>query len=144
MSAALRGLLERVEAATGPDRELDRDISVAVGFLHVGDRGRLYMIAPDDGGHIYGGLGDDILIPRLTEKIDAAVALVERVLPEWVWQIERQLTYEGRPPFFADISTVDNCRGRNGTETGSAYAATPPLAILAALLRALIAKDPTP
>lgn len=57
-------LLARVEAATGPDPQLDGALDVA---LNGGD-GEMYPA-------------------RVTSSLDAAVALVERVLPGWRIQL---------------------------------------------------------
>lgn len=59
----LRELLERVEGATGPDREIDKAISKAL-------------------------LGETSMAP-LTRSIDCAVELCERVLPGWGWSVCR-------------------------------------------------------
>lgn len=76
----LAGLVERVGKASGPDEQLDLDIAEAVGVIHRDERGKLFM--PDDfGGRVYGGLGDHILVGDLTSSIDAALALVAKVLP---------------------------------------------------------------
>ena len=74
-SSEIEGLLSRLEAATGPDRELDH---------------RLQGILVNDGnfGH-YAGIEEWVTAgmefgwntPAYTASIDAAIALVERVEP---------------------------------------------------------------
>ena len=105
--AALEAILARIEAATGPDRELDYDIAIMV-------RGQ-----PDTDPKIRWAY-----FYRYTASIDAALALTERVL-DWSWRVGN--TPSGRA--FCQL-------GANGIE---AEAATPPLAILAATVRAMIA-----
>lgn len=119
----LQELLERVEKAEGPSKALDISISEAV----------------------LGGMprydGDDcpeFLLPY-TASLDAAVALVEKMLPGWVIQIgvypERNVagvTEPEREPF---VGVTDQW-----PRTWRAKGATPALALLAALLRALISQ----
>ena len=57
-----QSLIARVEAGTGPDRELNRDICVALGFV------------PSGFPHV-------LTAPRLTASLDACLALQEHVLP---------------------------------------------------------------
>lgn len=91
-------LIARLEAATGPDRSLAREIQCAVGGWHrvtpsQCNRKRGGYISPldwigrrHDGVPILDGThGTDIHddVPDITYSIDAAVALAERVLPGW-------------------------------------------------------------
>ncbi|MFD2248889.1 hypothetical protein FHS82_000998 [Pseudochelatococcus lubricantis] len=85
--AALRSLLARVEAAEGPDRELDRDIAISFG--------RPWDYAADWGGWGYGADGMRIEKPvaqPYTASIDAVVALIDRALPERSWSISLHRT----------------------------------------------------
>jgi hypothetical protein len=122
----LIALRERVVAATGPDRELDIQISRALG-VEADWHGELDSLGYN---HIRGfcALG----MQPLTASIDAALALVERVLPGcWV----EGALHPSRPSAIeVHSATVYDALG---SETGN----TPPLAILAALLSALIAKE---
>lgn len=61
-----QSLIARVEAGTGPDRELNRDICVALGFV------------PSGFPHV-------LTAPRLTASLDACLALQKHVLPGWRW-----------------------------------------------------------
>lgn len=118
-------LIRRVEAATGPDRELDARIKYAV---HAGLRSF---------GSLDAWLSTDTsrkrsCVPEYTASIDAALALVERVLPGCQWIIGRQ--------------TAGASDAKIGSQSGWSkqpwtHAATPPLAILAALLRATRSTD---
>ena len=123
--AELERLLKRVEGATGPDREID--------WLLTFDGAEAPM--------------------EYTASIDAALGLVERCLPGWFWLV-RAPEDDCRVPgkFFANLQSPDyraeayeaggsfRVNHLAGSE-GFAYAETPPLAILAALLRALIAQS---
>ena len=65
--------------------------------------------------------------------LDAALALVERCLPGWRWMVRRVEPSE-RPMFAAYVEAVD---GEHFWRSGPA----PALALIAALLRALIATE---
>lgn len=115
----LAELLERVKAATGPDRMLD-------GALHVHfSDGRL--TEHDDFGWVKGprDIGE---APRLTASLDAALALVERVRPgSWI-----ELT--GPRKYLNIPSPVPNYWRAECGAIG--WGASPALALLAALLTA--------
>ena len=61
----LTSLRERVEKATGPDREIDVEIFFELDWT---------------------GQGDARTAPEYTSSIDAVVALIERELPGWAWK----------------------------------------------------------
>lgn len=128
-SSEIEGLLSRLEAATGPDRELDH---------------RLQGILVNDGnfGH-YAGLEEWVTAgmefgwntPAYTASIDAAIALVEQVL-----------TGPEEPTFSLDHASFGanwTCEFHwfiNPAWHSRADMPTAPLAILIALLRALSAR----
>lgn len=68
-------LIERLEKATGPDREIDAMILVV-------EEPRIFDLLP-----YWTPEERENIVPRYTESIDAAVALVERVLPEKAWAV---------------------------------------------------------
>lgn len=115
-------LLERVKAATGPDRQLDADVLAACGY-RVNDlqrnRWRVWLD------------GQWASMPEISASIDAAKALVERVLPGVFWMLAKGRASEAEPMF--------GCYLLFGTEEviGDGEAATAPLAILVALLTTL-------
>ena len=78
--AEIGELLARVEAAAGPDRELDSSIALLCGWTHEVNHAEDYECwrNPD---------GKACYLPRYTASIDAALALVERVLPGWMWRV---------------------------------------------------------
>lgn len=146
----LKALLERVKAATGPDRTIDRDLSVLPGgpnfvkerdghiayFRHsdTDERGRTMAFASGPTGSDFDGLNESAW-PFYTASIDAALALVERMLPGWPW-VASSLGEEDCPS--AAVTTPDG-----DFDDFTCSAATPPLALLAALLSALIAREPS-
>jgi hypothetical protein len=120
-------IIKRLEAATGLDRDLDRDIGLLIGgwrleeyatpnptmMLVVGED-----VYPDHPGSLY---------PSFTESIDAALGLVERMLPGWGVKVDtcgQAVLYAGGKSdwYLADASS-------------------PPFAILIALFRALEAQE---
>ena len=83
--SGLVGLLERVMAAMGPDRELDADIARVGGYGRVAqewvrDRPEWFAWEADSRS------GPWIVLPDYTASVDASLALVERVLPGWGWR----------------------------------------------------------
>jgi hypothetical protein len=66
---ALRALIARVEAATGPDRELDDDAGRAFGWRRL-DREAWFRPGERMATH------DPTTLPRFTASLDAAVSLV--------------------------------------------------------------------
>jgi len=77
-------LIEKLEKLEGPDREADCQIGVAVDGFVTEERpykGVIYCRLDPDGTFTCPGQGADMLVPRYTASLDAAVALVERVLP---------------------------------------------------------------
>lgn len=83
----LSELIERVRNATGPDRELDGEITTALGD-GPGDGWELITHSPgmfmmDAGRWIKGGR---IRTPKpFTASLDAITALIEKKLPGWDW-----------------------------------------------------------
>lgn len=86
--ASLSELLERVEACTGPDREIDAEIVAWLNNASVrrypptddfGPRDR-WQFWSLDGAHFLGSEGK-FPVPPLTASIDAALALVEKRIP---------------------------------------------------------------
>lgn len=125
-------ILTRLREAEGPDRELDRDIGLAIGgwrYEALGDLGEMLFV-PEDA--TYYGDSPGAMYPSFTESIEASLALVERMLPGCAWEI----TTTGFKPGASIV--VHGPRTMFG-----AYANTPALALIAALFTALQEKENT-
>lgn len=135
-SSEIEGLLSRLEAATGPDREIDIDLCLALNYVDSTDEPPLNLRrAQDDEGWLdYEVVEAGKLIactdcaPRLTASIDAALALAEWMLPAANWGVDK--TDEGDQEAWFD-ATVGEGFGQHRTA---------PIAILLALLHALFAR----
>lgn len=110
----IAALIERVERATG-----EEDLELSVAILHALD---IASYITDDGDPL--------------TSIDAALALVERVLPGWTaWEIRSRAR---KTLFVAEISRLTGPLSEHSNEElVSGHASTPSLAVLVALLRAV-------
>lgn len=121
----LQDLLERVEKAEGSDWRLMMDVARAA-----------YPEAYPD-GWVYDSEVADWRFLRFEKWVgaeawdQAALALVERKLPGWTWRLDSPDS--ASEPAFARLSGPE-------WRSGAGWAKTPALALLAALLRALIAQ----
>lgn len=135
-------IIERLEKLTGPDRELDRAI-MAIAYLW--ERRHIGAACWDDGHDTCcpGGKHiDDVWVDPTTDKwvtnardgfnftasLDAAVALVEKMLPGWGFYLRSDKEGHGCGLVYPDAFRVTPCHCRG---------ATPPIAMLLALFRAL-------
>lgn len=136
----LEELIAALERAEGPDRWLDAKVAAAL-EPHRFDASPFSNIRPIPNFRLGksegvirfegGGLMDMRFFPAVTASIDAAVALVDRVLPE----VKLEITTTGFKPGCTVVM--------GGTVTGGAYAATPALAITIATLRAKLSQENT-
>lgn len=150
-------LLERVERATGPDRQLDADI---IRTLAPGSTVGTY-IDDDDGDVVFHaealGIRNKSICPALTGSVDAALALAEGVRHLYGRKIICMF-YAGGQLSAGDMEYDPRARPDNSVTVGWSahiafytdrnlnrtdavherfwFGATPALAILAALLRA--------
>lgn len=135
----LADLLERVEKASGPDRGLDEALANAFGwdFQTKSEGGRVWTEwkRPEGFRLPLGTLADP---PFFTASIDAALALVERVLPG-ANCLGVEKTPHGWDGYVSRNYVADGHWLHEGHDRASA-----PLALLAALLRALIANPHNP
>ena len=127
MSEMTSGLVERIEAATGPDRELDVEIALSLGIVTEREGNTFYghrdygtMVLEHD---YYDYAGGPPELPHYTTSIDAAMTLVP----------------EGWMRIFGD--DPDSGKAVAGLYKGSegdakSIAETIPLALCAAALRA--------
>ena len=145
----LLSLAARVEALTGPSKEVDRAVARVVGWFRVEPRHSRSRyggwIAPDDfigayrdGSPMLDGLHGTTIWrdpPSWTASVDAVIALIERELPGW--RVE-QIAWEPEPGgrVGAAIRSLTDASRRED----SGPCATPALALLAAALRANAAR----
>ena len=137
-------IIERLEKATGPDRELDARIwAFLAGVKYVGhyqpyadDSGRtqvVYCVPPKRKTEVTNPPRMQHAEP-VTSSIDAAIALLEQIFPQ-----ENCYGFEKDPLGIAAFVS------RNDVSSGhwfkEAYAPTAPLAILLATFRALEAQE---
>lgn len=112
----LRELEKRLEEATGPSQTLDRQINDTLGLPPIG-------------------------YPRFTSSLDAAVALVERVLPGWEWERKCETNrWKFVRLIGPEFHKYEFMGPHNKHCTAWTFGETPPLALCLALIRALIAK----
>lgn len=137
----LKGLLERVEKAEGPDREIDAEIWLALvpgttrkqwSYIHKASGKECFVDETRDATHAL------INVPSYTASIDAAVALVEKLLPGWRLMVT---TPGGAYLMSSDFEPAEEEWGEPKGFTCAADAKSPALALIAALLRALIAQQ---
>ena len=131
LSIDLSTLAERLEKATGPDREIDCLIFVATA------ESPFESYYPDCVLAVLGGFRARVEIneiPPYTASIDAALALVEAMLPPygWSWRVQHTLGSE-RASIWRE--------GLRSEWSISLTAPTAPLAILRALVAALAAQE---
>lgn len=137
-------LLTALQSAERGSRELDEAIAVHFKLGEVGWRQANYTmenhpyLQTPSANHV-GGFAREPL-PFWTTSIDAALALVERVLPGWKWSLTTLTTSIGgfsQPEAF--VCPPDLPGGAEITAVASAP--TPPLALVIALVRAKEASD---
>lgn len=160
----LKELIERVRAATGPDRELDAHLARMAGWNVVeckmpdinGSTVTIELWRPencDDASfseyvadikaEVSANLWrDHDDFPAYTASIDAALALVERCLPGWVVSDLRQNSRHAGDPWGCELAIY---YGSNPSKNRSSFSGydfpTAPLAIILALLTALDQKE---
>ena len=144
----MTGIVERLQAAAGPDRILDATIARESAGLCLhgswhsegpdGDRGR---VCDDCGADSWGNRGKtgqrlNDPVPLYTASIDAALSLVERKLPTDYHFFELSIGHKRAHCEIHDQRIYD--------PIGTADAPTAPLALLIALLKALEQKATAP
>ncbi|WP_395451149.1 hypothetical protein ACHMW7_15980 [Aminobacter sp. UC22_36] len=144
MTDTLRGLIERLEKLEGPSTEANADILEATGGC--AHRETEYYCIEDgndyDSGFTCKRCHEDTYgqsVPPYTASLDAAVALVERVLPGW--RVENLCEWDAdvlrqRGPWTCDLMR----RGKDFADhfpAKCAHAPTPAIALLIATLKAL-------
>lgn len=112
-------LIERVERATGADRELDAELAWALLDQDWSSGPERAVSEP---------LSRILLLPAYTGSVDDALALIERVRPGWDYRVERNGSLHS-----AAVWKSGTYIGGYGAED----APTPALALCLALLRAM-------
>jgi hypothetical protein len=134
--ATLSTLLPKLQSATGPDRELDAEIAVAL-RLHPAGAFRMYGLG--DGGMFGVGAYKQWFAPPLTASVDAVLSLVGERLPGRFWAVSSPDSLRDVGHYQAEIA-----EGSMAFDCFTATAPTPALALLSALLSALAAgADPS-
>lgn len=128
MQGDLSKLIERVENATGPDRELDLELANVAGWRCDGD----WLYTPD--GAMAAFTADSP--PAYTSSLDAALALVEEKLPGWTRLVDATAPELG---ICVELFPSDDIAERTESARGDHNRETH--ATLLALLRALSARD---
>jgi hypothetical protein len=136
----LSELIERVERAEGPDREIDKQIWFAL--FCVPNEGQINKIlgGPFDAARYRYLTKDDFLpsdgtlSPAYTSSLDAIVGLIERELPGWLGDVDVCTSWADDGSFGARLfpPKVDT--------NYASQATTPALAMCGAFLRALSAR----
>lgn len=139
----LKELLAKVEACKGPDRKIDAALALGLGIAKE-------EVRPS-------GLRLQTTSPPYTGSVDAAISLVEQLLPGWSWLVRSPDDGEGE--YFCNLTRWDflgkydtvvvvgdtaHYSTSDPTEGGRAFptwSKTPALALCAALLRALSNKE---
>ena len=114
MPETITSLIEKLEGAGVGSRELDREVWIACGQTE-----KWGGPVNHPGKGVWEG-------PHVSFSLDAALALAERVLPGWGWSAGQGHGEKA----YARLDTLDGC------DFEEAYAATPALALCAAVLRA--------
>jgi hypothetical protein len=140
-------LIDRVEKATGPDQELDaalyRELGGEVPTEFMGTGVKLSWDASGKAWcYLPGGMRVSFTPPALTASIDAALALMEKVLPGWTVQIFKLRSDKGwgarvSSPRYDTFSSFEG--EENATEDGFVGQPNGALAIILATLRAISA-----
>lgn len=123
MDAHLVNLIERLEKAIGPDRELDWRIAEKFDIPERWPTSALWPPFMPKSKY-------DKSIPAYSASIDAAVALVERVLPGWTWTLD---SGSSTATLWEQDSAPEHLHQVRG--------ATPSLALCLAILRAKEDRD---
>ncbi|MFZ2252645.1 MAG: hypothetical protein WAW13_00555 [Minisyncoccia bacterium] len=126
-------IIDRLESATGPDRELDA-LACRLAAPKDWEKYRNWAAMPS-------GAPPDIMdrdavrwVPAYTASLDDSLALVGEKLPGWRWEMAHhpRMTREHRYVFEIEAPSEDSA---------TALAPTPALAVLLALFRALEANQ---
>ena len=128
-------LIAKLEALDGPSREVDAEILGSLDGEH--NLITRYYDAVIGWDTINGlGVRNYGHPAPLTASIDAASALVERVLPGWSWEARRSGFGNGQASVWNPME-----QPRPGTTIRADHKSSPAIALLIATLKALEARD---
>lgn len=133
MTADLSALIARLEAAEVGSRELDG----AIHDVLCDDKFRncIAGLSDEQGGmwmYEFEGHAPSSAL-RVTQSLDAALALAERVLPEVFWEMSCRAIINGQKQYGVTLWPEDM---EAGVEGAHGHAPTPALALVIAILRA--------
>jgi hypothetical protein len=123
-------LAKRAEAGTGSDRDLDREIGIALGLLFLDDHNVLYRLDPEDQSRVYGGHGWQVITPDFIGSVDAGLRATQRIAPGCFGDVDVS-PVPGEALCGARLFPPTEKNGFNF----AGEAATPARALIAALLR---------
>lgn len=136
----LTSIIEKLEKAEGPSRDLDVEIMNALAPRSPDEKrlfdGKVYPATWGAVGQVCDHIRYFVEAPFLTSSTDAAVSVLNEALPGWFWRC-------GSTPLFpngwAFISRTDANNALPGDEfaCSDGKAATPAIALVLATLRAL-------
>lgn len=140
----LQSLIERVEKATGPDREVDARLCATLRAFSESEHYKLVVTRPPSSFSDWmvdcvlapSGKVRSIVPPEYTASIDAALSLVSRALPGWGIEVSMSDRQMWRAQVWRWFSETNDERG----QWLPCYSRTPALAIILALLRAKAAE----
>jgi hypothetical protein len=126
------GLVERLEKATGPDREIDGLIVLTFyGWTFQKMKGDSCPYWREQNAEWYQRKKDGP--PKVTASLDAALALVERVLPGWFPSIGQNIHYGH---WRGSVRIVEETNG-DITSFDGEHRTSPALALCLAALKAI-------
>jgi len=137
----LRSLLEKLDAAKGPDRQID---AALMALLYVRGRRNLGTQENSGPGGRWVPVEDDVWIDPATDKwvstgaldftrsLDAAIRFVERAIPQAEWEVKSKTSYRDFGLAFVRLNDLTRVGGE---------CETPTLSLLAAALGVMIRQD---
>lgn len=138
----MTSLIERLEKASEGSRELDAAIwEAATGEVWSFPFGEPDRAGPWVPAHpVFPDIAAWVVVPSITTSVDDALALVERALPGWLWDVTTITTsFGGQRRPSATVMRPDHPEGDEIDTCGGA--ATPALALCAAILKAKASAD---
>lgn len=134
-------IIERLEAAEGPDRELDARVHAAANPDDL-DMTNIGYLPGEVCAELAGFKGvRSIAAPAYTTSLDAAVGLVERMLPQHGRMHSKGRLSTDEPLYGVKLYEHELCVGDDPFEIAEAEHDNEPIAILLALFHALQSQE---